>query len=127
MSNATGRIDWSAVDGIKKKIAAALYQEGNVLINKSVPKVPVDTGSLRSSHFVEQPKVEGSTILVKLGYGGTATKINPHTGEATSDYAVKVHEDLNMQHKTGEAKFLEKPAREYSREFASNMEGRLNI
>ena len=128
MSNTTEvtvRVDWGAIKGLKKKVAGALYKEGQILIAKSVPQVPVDTGALRGSHFVEQPKVDGTKITVALGYGGTATKVNPATGEATADYAVRVHEDLNTPHKVGNAKFLEKPAREYASQFKSNMKRRI--
>lgn len=37
----------------------------------------------------------------------------------TQQYALYVHENLTAQHKTGQAKFLEQPAREHAREIGA--------
>jgi hypothetical protein len=123
----TIRWNSSQLTEIEKRLSAAIYQEGLTLITSSIPNVPVDTGTLRSTGFTQQPSVSGEKITVKAGYGGPATKINPHTGEASTDYAVKVHEDLNMQHKVGSAKFLERPARALSQKFSANIKRRMKI
>lgn len=122
-------INWntSALKEIEDRIKAALYAEGTQLVGQSVPLVPVDTGALRSSAFTEQPTTSGDKISVRCGYGGTATKVNPLTGETTTDYAVKVHEDLNVHHDVGQAKFLEIPANNLKSKFDSNMKRRLGI
>ena len=120
-------INQSAINDIYQKLSAALYQEGQGLITSSQPLVPVDTGALRSSGFVNTPVTSGDKISVKLGYGGPATKVNPKTGEATTDYAVKVHEDLQMHHTVGEAKYLEKPARQLQPKLEGNIKRRLGI
>lgn len=65
-------------------------------------RTPVDTGTLRSSGFVENPKwVEAHTLRVELGFGGPA-----------ESYAIYVHEDLEAFHRVGEAKFVERPLNE---------------
>ena len=75
-------------------VAAALYIEGHGVDADMVPRIPVDTGRLRSTHYVAPPTIEGSLITVEVGVG--------------TDYAVAVHERTEVGHKVGEAKFLEK-------------------
>lgn len=78
---------------------------GQSILDYSKDIVPVDTGALQDSTFLEK---RGN--IVTLGYGGSNAKINPKTGESTDKYMVEVHENLNMPHPNGgEAKFLEKP------------------
>ena len=122
-------IKWNAqaLAELESKIRVGLYQEGTQLISSSVGLVPVDTGSLRASGFTAQPVTSGNKISIKCGFGGTATKVNPTTGEATTDYAVKVHEDLNVHHNTGQAKFLEIPARALASKFNANMKRRIGL
>ena len=74
-------------------------------MSNSQIEVPKDTTALVNSAFILE---EGDNII--LGYGGPNTKINPKTGIPTEEYALKVHEDLNMNHpRGGKAKFLEDP------------------
>lgn len=127
MSNVKFNWDKGSLSEIEKKLSAAIYQEATQLMSDSQAFVPVDTGTLRSTAFTDQPSTTGSKISVKAGYGGPATKINPKTGEASTDYAVKVHEDLQAHHDVGEAKFLEKPARKLSQKFDENVRRRVNI
>lgn len=124
---ATIKWNTAAIAELESKIKSGLYQEGTQLMSQSVPLVPVDTGSLRASSFTSQPTISGDKISVKCGYGGTATKINPKTGEASTDYAVKVHEDLDVHHNTGQAKFLEVPAHALASKFNANMKRRLGL
>ena len=75
------------------------------IMNNSQDEVPKDTTALVRSGFIVE---EGDSII--LGYGGPNTKINPKTGIPTEEYALKVHEDLYMNHpRGGKAKFLEDP------------------
>lgn len=73
------------IKGIEKRslwvrgaLVAALYQEGLDLDAKSVRLCPVDTGRLRSTHFVSPP-VNKNRPRVEVGYG--------------TNYALYVHED----------------------------------
>jgi hypothetical protein len=68
---------------ILKSIAVLLYQEGEAVMAKSKPLVPVDLGALRASGRVSPPVSTANSITVTLGYGGTA-----------SLYAVYVHEGI---------------------------------
>lgn len=97
-----------------KPLATGLYREAQGIMAQSKPLVPVDTGSLRASGYVDEPVIEGTAaigkqITVNFGYGGVASKINPKTGEPTGEYALYVHENLEAFHKVGIAKYLEVP------------------
>ena len=59
-------------------------------------RTPVDLGTLRASGTVLPPKVSGTGVEVVAGFGGAA-----------SDYAVVVHERLDVSRPVGSAKFLE--------------------
>lgn len=74
--------------------ATALYEEGLALDADMVPRIPVDTGRLRASHFVTLPSGTGANVTVEVG--------------VATDYAVPVHELTEVQHPVGESKFLEK-------------------
>lgn len=97
-----------AMDALGK----GLYREATGIVEASKGLVPVDTSSLRSSGYVEEPKREGDHIVVNFGYGGPAAKINPKTGESTDGYALLVHEDMEKHHPVGSAKYLELPFNE---------------
>lgn len=96
-------------DQAQARFGAELFKEAQGIIMASQPLVPVDTGALRASSYVTQPRVEGSVIRVELGYGGPAAQINPKSGEPASGYALYVHENLEAHHPVGQAKYLEVP------------------
>jgi hypothetical protein len=81
-----------------KALSAALYQQGLAIMSESQREVPVDTGVLRASGRVAQPRVEGSRVTVELGYGGAA-----------SAYAWPQHERTDYAHTVGKAKYLLDP------------------
>lgn len=87
-------------EGSVKRLAAALYQEGEGLIAEAKSITPVDTGALRASGHVQQPVIQGKQVTVNCGFGGAA-----------ASYAVYVHENLEAHHPVGQAKFLEEPAK----------------
>lgn len=81
-------------------VAGELYQEAEAIMDASKRIVPVDTGALRGSGYVDAPAIEDDgTISVQLGYGGPS-----------APYAVYVHENLSARHNPPtRAKFLEEP------------------
>jgi hypothetical protein len=88
-------------DQVNKETGRGLYTEANFIMTKSKILTPVDTGNLRATGHVEQPKFKKNktVIEVDMGYGGPA-----------AGYAVYVHEDLNAFHAPPTmAKFLEFP------------------
>lgn len=80
----------------QKAVDRAVYEFGQVEMKEMKKRVPVDTGTLKDSGFVERPTREGHMVRLNLGFGGAA--------EA---YAIYVHEDLEAHHTVGEAKFVE--------------------
>lgn len=100
---------------VAHSLGKQLYREAQGIMAASQGLVPVDTGALRSSGYVDEPKREGDTIEVLLGYGGPAAQINPKTGESTDGYALRVHENLEANHPVGGPKFLELPFDQASR------------
>jgi hypothetical protein len=82
-----------------KALERALYKEAQIEMTEMKRQTPVEFGTLRDSGLVEQPRwVNGSTLVVELGFGGAA-----------EDYAIYVHEDLDAFHAVGNAKFVEIP------------------
>ncbi len=55
------------------------------------PRVPVDTGALQSTGYVEPAKIEGAKVSSSIGYGGVAS----FPFNKTVDYAQIVHDNLN--------------------------------
>jgi hypothetical protein len=80
-------------------LGEALRDEGNRIMNESVRLVPVDTGLLRSTAAVEQPRQEGPIASVTLRYGGYGM----------APYAAIVHNDPTMKHPTGQSHYLQQP------------------
>lgn len=87
-------------DMLKDALASGLYTEAElVMTDAKANYVPVDTGVLRSSGFVDRPEWRGPSIVeIHLGFGGPA-----------DSYALEVHEALGHVHRVGQAKYLEKP------------------
>lgn len=94
-----------------REAAAALYQEGLALQALAVSKTPVDTGRLRASAGVSPPERRGNVVEVFVYFG--------------TNYAVYVHERLDVHHPVGEAKFLENAARERAPGFRDRMADRI--
>jgi len=95
-----------------KGVAKTLYEEGErVMTIAKENYVPVDTGNLRASGYVDQPDYSVGGVTVELGFGGPAGGGNVDGDSNTQDvgYAVYVHEDLSKHHTVGQAKYLETP------------------
>ncbi len=87
----TKRAKVSMIDAL----AASLYGEGLALLSESLREVPVATGRLRNTGYVNPPRTGGRGLVVEVGYG--------------TDYAVPVHEKTEVNHPVGKAKFLADP------------------
>ena len=75
--------------------APALEDAAQVIFDRSQELVPVATGRLKASGKIESKKTSnGAVATISYGEGGP-------------DYAVNVHEDLQVFHDDGQAKFLE--------------------
>lgn len=69
-----------AGDRADKVVAAALFQEAQLVMRKSQQEVPVKDGFLKASGEVEPPKLTAGRVVVTMGYGGAA-----------QEYALYVH------------------------------------
>jgi len=83
----------------KKALRKGMEKAGRFLLARSKELVPVATGKLKRSG---QSKVLNDSSGMPRYIVSYATP-----------YALYVHEDLDAFHEVGQAKFLEKPAREY--------------
>jgi len=84
-----------SAEEIQGALAAAIYEEGLALDDRSVRLVPVDTGRLRASHFVAPPSATSEGPTCEVGYGTV--------------YALRQHEELDWQHTVGQANYLGQP------------------
>lgn len=84
---------------IKREIAKEvnIWAEEVMTISKQ-DFVPVDTGNLRASGHVIPPDPAMEPMVVTLAFGGPS-----------ADYALEVHENLEVHHNVGQAKYLEAP------------------
>jgi hypothetical protein len=89
---------------------AAVYQEALELYNDSILQCPVDTGVLRRSAYVAPPK-DAKNPSAEVGYG--------------TDYALPVHERLEVSHPTGNAQFLRRPFNTRQQNFEQRMADRI--
>lgn len=91
-----------------------LYEEGEEIFAESQQEVPVDTGALKRSGYIEK---QGNSV--DIGYGRSeelgASNQTPNT------YMVAVHERLDVYHPNGKAKFLEDPVNRHTRKGADSI------
>jgi Bacteriophage HK97-gp10, putative tail-component len=81
----------------EKAIEHALTKLGAEEMEEAQRRVPVATGDLRDSGMVHPPKWKANkAVSIELTFGG---------GQVT--YAIPVHEDLEVFHRNGQAKYLE--------------------
>lgn len=94
-------------DATEKDVAAALFQEGEKIMAASKKDTPVDTGRLRSSGHVKDPKISrGGGVEVELAYA--------------TDYALAVHE-IPRGYKSGKSKYLESNMKAAATGFGNRM------
>lgn len=105
---------------IPQEFAKYMYEELLEIMDESQRQVPVDTGALKRSGYVDRPKLTRTRIQTRIGYAGRATKINPRTGQPTSKYASTVHE-VPRNYRIGKYKYLEDPIKERQPYIAKNI------
>lgn len=96
-----------------KSAFSVVYDAANDIMEESRKQVPVDTGTLLDSSYVDIKSTSRETVA-QIGYGRNDVP-NPKSGELAMDYMIQVHEDLSVVHKNGKAKFLEDPFNDYMR------------
>jgi len=98
-----------------KAVAQAIYEEAQVIFNKSQILVPVDTSALRGSGDVSAIQGSGQGVYVDIFYGGPA-----------APYALYVHEIIGNYHKAPtQAKYLEQPFMESLAQIQNNISRRI--
>lgn len=105
----------AAGDLVSEAAQAAMVDEMDAVMEDAKRRAPVDTGTMRASGGTLPPERKGTQITVTAGFGGAA-----------SDYVVVQHEDLNFNHRVGEAKFLEKAMYERAVKIPRNLAVRIN-
>lgn len=93
---------------VQKAYASAVNMEAELVMTESQNQVPVDTGNLKNSRFIEA-QVEHDGVHVELGY--------------RAEYAMVVHElpPERVSHVNGKWKFLEDPLKAAIPGFASRV------
>lgn len=111
----------SAIGFAKRQI---LVEDAEAIMKRSLELVPVKSGALISTEFIEVTKDRLSGAEVTFGYSGEG--INPDTDIPVADYIIQVHEDLDMNHPNGgQAKFLEQAVDEYTAKFKPSLTKKL--
>lgn len=93
-----------------KGMRKGLYRAGLMLQRASQKLVPIDTSNLKNSASTRM-EGQGLSSSVIIGYG--------------TEYAIFVHENLEAQHKVGQAKYLEQPLREMKSELQAEIKAGL--
>jgi hypothetical protein len=95
---------------VELRVMQGMKEHADIVMAESNLQVPVDTFTLGQTGYVGNAYKKGGEITIDLGYASPSTDImNPITTKMASTYAVEVHEDLNVFHPVGKAKFLEDP------------------
>lgn len=92
-------------------IPEALEEFADNIFEVSQDLVPVDTGELKSTGKREKAETNGIEVSVEIAY--------------TAEHALHVHEDLEVQHPRGQAKYLEEPMNENASSMAEFVAGRV--
>lgn len=97
-----GRIQ-AVIDGVKNNTPESIRKALKPIYDLSQQYVPVDTGDLKASGFLEVENTRSGAVRVAIGYGRYG---NPW-------YAALVHERTDFRHAKGKkAKFLESAVKE---------------
>ena len=89
-------------DALLGDVEKGLRAAGFFIEGASAGRVPVDTGTLKSSKFSDtEIRSSDKSVVLRVGY--------------RAFYAPYVHENLEVSHTSGEAKFLERPIQENRR------------
>lgn len=98
----------ATIRDVRKLMKFAPYEFGDALMEETkieqkecIKETPKLTGKLQGDIKADGPFIDGRNITTTI-----------HTTEETADYAATVHEDLDVFHPVGGAKFIERPLNE---------------
>lgn len=111
----------------KPEMGRAEYAEASIEMTEMKQRTPVWNpkrklppghvpGSLRASGTVHEPETRGDKVSVDLSFGN-----------AEVDYAVVVHEDLEAEHATGQAKYMESVLNESAPYMGRRLAARISL
>ena len=108
-----------AIRNVSRGTKKATEEACKEIMQESMNQVPKMTKTLLMSAYYEVSRRTDTASTTWsyeaiLGYGGNGDPVNPISGRPASSYMVAVHEDLDVVHMGGKAKFLEDPVREYA-------------
>jgi len=94
------------LDKIKGRTAEGLREAGELILDTAVVLCPKDTYALAESKFlriIHRP----SGPIAEIGFGRYGAPAKIPGRKLPSEYAVYVHENMEVHHPIGQAKFLE--------------------
>jgi hypothetical protein len=95
----------NAKSKLSQTIAESINTSHQKIMEVAKERTPVDTGALQESGIVRPPEITSDMITSIGAFGGEDI-----------DYALTVHEDLNVHHNTGQAKYYESATEELKEE-----------
>ena len=124
----------------KQGAKRALKEVAVNIMAQSMSECPIDTATLVSTSYIEQPVDSGDKVSIKMGYASPVTdKLNPVPDKFTglnkmaSEYALIVHETPatppggGNYHPYGKWKFLEDPVRAHAQAFIQTLARELRV
>lgn len=130
VSETFGKIQ-DKINEMNEELKRKLTLAGGEIIAESTKITPLETGELRARTFINEPELDNGNWIVNIGYekGGMSY---PATSEGTgNEYAVYVHERMDLKHKIGQAKFLETAFKNFESEMleyiAPDMEQEIDV
>ena len=92
----------------KLNAVQALVTGAHSILDLAQERTPVKTGALKATGKVHEPEDRGNETIVLISFG-----------DEEVDYAIPVHERLDVRHIIGQAKFLESAVQEKESELFS--------
>jgi hypothetical protein len=99
-----------------KVVGRAMRYETEIEATESKRRTPVDTSALRNTIRAIGPEFEGNRISTAIV-----------AGDVSVTYAWIVHEDLEANHKVGQAKYIESTINESAPYMARRVSNRINV
>lgn len=90
----------SSINSLDHKVDVGIENAMKMILRKSKPLVPVDTGKLKASGKVEK---------IPNGYRISYRALNKDTGY---NYAPIQHDNLSFKHRVGQANYLAQPVQQ---------------
>lgn len=91
--------------GVGELRQRAAHKAAVEILDEALTLIPIDTAAAASSSFMYY---EGHKVVFGFADDEHAV-VNPKSGQLTSEYIQTLHEDLEVIHDNGQAKFLEIP------------------